>query len=313
MEAQAGVADGGFAGRAGRPRRPDRAARADRRRSWPGWTSRALGRPELADLLRRLGVRTLGDFAALPAGDVLARFGFDAALAHRLAAGADDRPLAVRRPPPDLAVTGEYDRRSSGSTWPRSPPGPWPSGCTSGWPGTGWPAPGWASRRSPPTGEELHRTWRHDGLLDRRGDRRPGALAARRLAGHGAGASGAHRRHPPAAAGPGRGGRRARACSPGCGGSRGGRRAGAPGRWPGCRACSGRTRCSPRCSAAGAARPTRCGWCRGATSGPGDAATAPRGPGGCPPPAPGHRAARAGRRRPSTTRAGRPVTVGRPA
>lgn len=66
-------------------------------------------RADLTSLLRRLGIRTLGAFAALPVGDVLARFGFDAALAHRLAAGVDDRPLAVRRPPPDLAVAEEFD------------------------------------------------------------------------------------------------------------------------------------------------------------------------------------------------------------
>ena len=53
----------------------------------------ALERPDLADLLRRLGIRTLGAFAALPAADVLARFGPDGALAHRLARGLDDRPL----------------------------------------------------------------------------------------------------------------------------------------------------------------------------------------------------------------------------
>jgi protein ImuB len=69
----------------------------------------ALDRPTLTDLLRRLGLRTLGDFAALPAGDVLTRFGFDGALAHRLAAGHDHRPLAVRRPPPDLDVVDTFD------------------------------------------------------------------------------------------------------------------------------------------------------------------------------------------------------------
>lgn len=68
-----------------------------------------LERPELAPLLRRLGIRTLGAFAALPASDVLARFGLDAALVHRLAAGDDDRPLAVRRPPPDLEVEERFD------------------------------------------------------------------------------------------------------------------------------------------------------------------------------------------------------------
>lgn len=68
-----------------------------------------LDRPELADLLRRLGIRTLGAFAALPAREVLIRFGPDGALAHRLAGGADDRQVAVRRPPSDLAVRHELD------------------------------------------------------------------------------------------------------------------------------------------------------------------------------------------------------------
>jgi protein ImuB len=69
----------------------------------------ALDRPELADLLGRLGIRTLGEFAALPAGDVLARFGTDSAAAHRLAAGLDERPVNARTPPPDLTVERELD------------------------------------------------------------------------------------------------------------------------------------------------------------------------------------------------------------
>jgi protein ImuB len=68
-----------------------------------------LDRPELADLLTRLGLAALGDLAALPAAIVLARFGTEGILAHRLAMGLDQRPLAVRTPPPDLAVTVELD------------------------------------------------------------------------------------------------------------------------------------------------------------------------------------------------------------
>ena len=64
----------------------------------------ALERPELADLLLRLGLRTLGDLAALPAGDVGTRFGPEGVRAHRLASGLDERPLAPRRPPPELIV-----------------------------------------------------------------------------------------------------------------------------------------------------------------------------------------------------------------
>jgi protein ImuB len=69
----------------------------------------ALERPELADLLGRLGVRTLGSFASLPGADVVARFGPDGAIAHRLARGLDERPLAARVPPPDLAVVRLLD------------------------------------------------------------------------------------------------------------------------------------------------------------------------------------------------------------
>ena len=42
-----------------------------------------LGRPELAELLDRLGIRTLGDFAALPESHVLGRFGADGVVCHR--------------------------------------------------------------------------------------------------------------------------------------------------------------------------------------------------------------------------------------
>ncbi|WP_306214129.1 DNA polymerase Y family protein, partial [Actinoplanes sp. RD1] len=108
VEAQVGIAEGVFA--AGLAARAGVIVEAGRARAFlAGRTVDALERPELADLLRRLGVKTLGEFAALPAGDVLTRFGFDGALAHRLAGGLDHRPLAVRQPPPDLEVTGTYE------------------------------------------------------------------------------------------------------------------------------------------------------------------------------------------------------------
>jgi protein ImuB len=66
-------------------------------------------RAALVDLLRRLGIRTLGDFAALPASDVSTRFGADALMAHRAARGEEERPPERRRPTPDLAVTEELD------------------------------------------------------------------------------------------------------------------------------------------------------------------------------------------------------------
>ncbi len=61
-----------------------------------------LGDPDLATLLGRLGVRTLGDFAALPAEAVRDRFGAAGAHRHALAGAADATPLVPRTPPPDL-------------------------------------------------------------------------------------------------------------------------------------------------------------------------------------------------------------------
>jgi len=63
-----------------------------------------LDRPDLADLLIRLGLRTLGQLAALPGADLATRFGPEGVRAHRLARGADERPRNPRRPPPDLRV-----------------------------------------------------------------------------------------------------------------------------------------------------------------------------------------------------------------
>ena len=64
---------------------------------------------EIVDVLGRLGLRTFGSLADVPAGDVLARFGTEGAMLRRLAHGLDARPLAARQPAPDLAVTIELD------------------------------------------------------------------------------------------------------------------------------------------------------------------------------------------------------------
>jgi protein ImuB len=64
---------------------------------------------DLADLLRRLGLKTLGAFAALPPQSVLGRFGAEGLLAHRLARGLEERPVQGRLPPPDWGVTAELD------------------------------------------------------------------------------------------------------------------------------------------------------------------------------------------------------------
>ncbi len=57
---------------------------------------------DLVGLLQRLGLRHLRDLAALPARDVLTRFGAYGAKVHRLARGVDPVEPATRTPPPDL-------------------------------------------------------------------------------------------------------------------------------------------------------------------------------------------------------------------
>ena len=73
-------------------------------------------RPELADLpdvLDRLGVRTLGDLAALPSRSVAERFGHPGLLALDLARGRDT-PLAPRRPPEPVSERIDLPDAASG-------------------------------------------------------------------------------------------------------------------------------------------------------------------------------------------------------
>jgi protein ImuB len=64
---------------------------------------------ELSDLFMRLGIRTLGQLAALERTHLLARFGPEGELAHRLASGEEDRPLEASGPPLNLVVAIEID------------------------------------------------------------------------------------------------------------------------------------------------------------------------------------------------------------
>lgn len=56
----------------------------------------------LPELLARLGVHTLGAFAAMPVERVRERFGEPGARVHALAAGRDSRTIEPRTPPPEL-------------------------------------------------------------------------------------------------------------------------------------------------------------------------------------------------------------------
>src|SRR5581483_7858411 len=58
--------------------------------------------PEVAEELARLGIARLADLAALPIAEVVSRFGAPGARLWRIAAGADDSPLAAVPPALEL-------------------------------------------------------------------------------------------------------------------------------------------------------------------------------------------------------------------
>jgi protein ImuB len=68
----------------------------------------AVGREEMIDTFRWLGLDTLGALARLPRDAVASRFGNEGLWAHRLASG-EDRSLSPRTIPPHLAVEAHYD------------------------------------------------------------------------------------------------------------------------------------------------------------------------------------------------------------
>lgn len=100
------IADGKFAALALAAHRPRSRPQIER-----GPTARALAALPLWALpagealvwaLQAMGLKTLGELAALPPSGVAARFGTDGALMQRLARGDDPRPLVPLRPEPPL-------------------------------------------------------------------------------------------------------------------------------------------------------------------------------------------------------------------
>jgi protein ImuB len=169
VESCIGIADGLFAALlASRPVSPGPVLRIP-----PGETAgflaaqpvSVLDNQDLAGLLKRLGLDTLGDFAALPGGDVASRFGDAGAAAHRLARGLDPRPLAVRPPAEDLSASLEFDPPE-----PLSEPVVFAAKALAERMHAGLAARGLACVRvrvrvTWADGRESSRLWRHDGLL----------------------------------------------------------------------------------------------------------------------------------------------------
>ncbi|WP_099050983.1 DNA polymerase Y family protein [Mycobacterium asiaticum] len=116
-ECQVGVADGlstaVFAARAGRIVEPGGDARflalLSIRQLATEPSLSGPGRNELTDLLWRMGIRTLGQFAALSRTDVASRFGADAVTAHRFARGEPERGPSGREPPQELGAVLDCD------------------------------------------------------------------------------------------------------------------------------------------------------------------------------------------------------------
>jgi protein ImuB len=166
---QVGVADGLFAAllaaRAARQARPAVVASGGTPAFLAPFPVSSLGNPELADLLPRLGIETLGEFAALSVTEAANRFGNPGTLAHRLARGLDPRPLALRPPSVDLSVCVEFDPPAE-----QSEPAVFAAKALAEHMHAGLAARGLACVRVQVQvlcsgGQEITRLWRHDGLL----------------------------------------------------------------------------------------------------------------------------------------------------
>jgi protein ImuB len=68
-----------------------------------------LDAPDIVPLLNRLGLHTLGDFAALPEAHVAGRFGDQGARLHALASGRDSRQVIARIPPAELDCSIDFE------------------------------------------------------------------------------------------------------------------------------------------------------------------------------------------------------------
>lgn len=116
-ECQVGIADrlstAVFAARAGRVVQPGEDARflsvLSIRQLATEPSLSGPGRDDLVDLLWRMGIRTIGQFATLPRSDVASRFGADAVSAHRFARGEPERGPSGRELPTELDAVLDCD------------------------------------------------------------------------------------------------------------------------------------------------------------------------------------------------------------
>lgn len=143
----------------------------------PGWGHRGqpaatadrgeqrLDLPGTVDLLQRLGIATLGDFAALPSAAVTDRFGPDVAILHLLARGGEPAPPAAHHPglPLQVETTLEYPlvRTDQAAFIAR----PLAEELHAMLVARGLVCTRLRIVARTESGEEMERTWRHDGAL----------------------------------------------------------------------------------------------------------------------------------------------------
>jgi protein ImuB len=132
-----------------------------------------LERPDLVGVLERLGLRSLGELAALAPADVLGRFGREGQWAHCLAAGFDEQPVDARPAPADLSVATELDPPIERVDQAAFAAKSLADRLSVQLEGAGWSCLRLVVEAETEHGERLLRLWRHEGALT------PAAIAER--------------------------------------------------------------------------------------------------------------------------------------
>jgi protein ImuB len=172
VEVCVGIADGEFAARLA-ARRDAVLERGGSAAFLAPWPVSVLEDDELASLLIRLGVPTLGALAALPGDAVLARFGNAGRAFHDLARGLDTGPPVLVAPPPDLVEQVELDPPATRVDVAAFAAKGLADRLLSRLAERGLACTRVVIEAETEHGERMARTWRHDGALT------PGALGER--------------------------------------------------------------------------------------------------------------------------------------
>ncbi len=133
----------------------------------------ALGDPTFTDLLERLGVHTLGQFAALPAASVTARFGAEGTWRHALARGVDPAPSHLSAAPTDWCERIDFEHPETRVDAAAFAAKALADRLTARLGALGAACTSVLIEAETEHGERLARSWRHDDGF------RPGALAER--------------------------------------------------------------------------------------------------------------------------------------